>query len=212
MSAAESAGAESAFGDGSGGAGEEEAGGAKARLPHGNGEGGGESQREGGDAVSESARVQVRGIGGGHAAKAGVVPVKIEEQSEGEKVAEVEILTYGVDEEMAHHAGREGQEGNEHQEDEVDPAEGAADVTDKMKSEVVEQPEGGGDEEGADEAEEGWGFVEELAEHIGVGGVMVEGGDFEFEDEKGHGDGEDAVTESFDAGLGKGERSWHSVS
>ena len=112
---------------------------------------------------------------------------------------------------MAHHAGREWKEGDEHQEDEVDPAQGAADVAEEVESKVVEEPKGGGDEECADKAEEGGGFGEELAEHVGIGGVMVDGGDLEFEDEQGHGDGEDAVAEGFDAGLRKSERGGHNV-
>lgn len=113
---------------------------------------------------------------------------------------------------MSQHAGREGQEGDEHQENEVDPAEGAADVADKVEGEVVEEPERGRDEERCDEAEEGGGFVEELTEHFGVGGVVGDGGDFEFEDKQGHGDGEHAVAEGFDAGFGKRERAGHDCS
>lgn len=84
MSAAESAGAESAFGDGSGGDGEEECEGAEARLPHGNGESGSEAEGEGGDAIREAARVDVARIDACHAATAGIVPVEIEEKGEGE--------------------------------------------------------------------------------------------------------------------------------
>lgn len=84
MEPAESTAAVGAFGHESGGDGEKEREGAEAGLPHGDAEGGGEAEGEGGDAEGEAAGVEVAGIVGGHAETAGVMPVEVQQQREGE--------------------------------------------------------------------------------------------------------------------------------
>jgi hypothetical protein len=158
---------------------------------------GGEKSRGGSDAPRDAANeTRIGGIEQIFASR--VEPVRIEQDRDGELVADIEKLRYRMHQQMAHEAGGEGQQGHEHQKQQVDPEENAVDVADAVERYVMKVPESAGDEKRDDEGRERRPEREHLPQHFPVGGMVHHFRDFQLHDKQRHRDGEDPVAQAFD--------------
>lgn len=100
---------------------------------------------------------------------------------------------------LAHESGGKRDERLKHEEDGIDPDHAVIGLAGEAEDVVMVEPEFADDDEADEPAKELGKLIEQLMAEFGDAAGIVESGDAEIEDEEGDDNGEDAVTEGFDA-------------